>query len=190
MEHHFAQSGLLESIPESAPHPLAALLDRHEALERLQRMVDSAHRWGVEHIVCYLDLEDFRQVNEYGGRRAGDNVLGEIASWLRRRARPGDSVAWMGSDEFAVLMEDTPLLEGIRFGRSLRNALAGRSFRHGLRDYSVSASVGLVPVFPGSADAGGVLAAANAACLQAQEVYPSGLRVATARALGESRRLV
>ncbi len=190
MEHRFAQEVLLDAIPDIEQDPLPGLLSRMQAVERLQRLVESANRWGVEHVLCYVDLEDFRRVNADGGRGAGDTILNEIGVWLRQRIRPGDRVARMGSDEFAILMEDAPLLEGIRFGRSTRQGLARRSFRHGMGDFSVAASIGLVPIFRGCSDAADILAAADAACRQAQEVYPSGLRVATARAPGETRLLI
>ncbi len=183
MESQIRQGLDLGTLPVLGCNPPTGLIDSQEALERVQQLVESAERTGVEHAVCYVDLDDFQRINERGGRVAGDWVLTEIGARLLRHVRRQDAVARMGSDEFAVLLENTPLLEAIRIGRAIRDDLGGWNFVCGDGECSLAASVGVVPILSDSSDAVEVLSAADRACHAAREGYPARLRVATSRVL-------
>ncbi len=181
MENQLQQAVNDKASPWVGRDTRAGLVNSQEALERVQRLVESAAETGVEHAVCYIDLDDFRRINERGGWDAGDWVLSEVGARLHRHVRPGDTIARMGSDEFAVIMKRTPLLDAILVARAIRDDLAGWRFVCGKEECALAVSVGVVPIVRDSSDAVEVLAAADAASRAAREGFPRRLRVAAGR---------
>jgi diguanylate cyclase len=85
--------------------PLTGLANRVLFRDRLQHALA---RRGQQVAVLFLDIDDFKTVNDTAGHGAGDAVLISVAETLRRTVRPADTVARLGGDEFAVLMDDSP----------------------------------------------------------------------------------
>ena len=102
--------GLAREMSYQASHDaLTGLVNRAEFERRLETALDSARGEGVGHVVCYLDLDRFKLVNDTGGHIAGDNLLREIGALLKQRVRDSDTVARVGGDEFAMLLAGCPL---------------------------------------------------------------------------------
>ncbi len=118
--------------------PLTGLPNRTLLTDRLSQAVRAAARdQGSGVAVLYLDLDDFKFINDTYGHAAGDEVLNEIARRLRSAVRPADTVARLGGDEYAVVAEGLPAPDAIALAGRVREALLPP-----IGELSVSASIG------------------------------------------------
>ena len=102
--------GLARQMSYQATHDaLTGLVNRHEFERRLQEAIDSGHRGDGQHVLCYLDLDHFKLVNDTSGHVAGDSMLREVAKLLRDAVRDSDTVGRLGGDEFGLLLIGCPL---------------------------------------------------------------------------------
>jgi len=162
--------GLAREMSYQASHDaLTGLVNRAEFERRLGTALDSARGEGVGHVVCYLDLDRFKLVNDTGGHIAGDNLLREIAAMLKQRLRDSDTVARVGGDEFAMLLAGCPLDKAQQIATDVCQAVAGHQFAWQDRVFDVGVSVGLVEVGKDSGSAESVLSAADSACYVAKQ---------------------
>jgi diguanylate cyclase (GGDEF)-like protein len=100
---------LYEELRRQALHdPLTGLANRTLFRDRVGHALERSSRDGSTIAVLFLDLDDFKTVNDGLGHLAGDRLLGHVAQRLSHGLRPGDTVARLGGDEFAVLLERTP----------------------------------------------------------------------------------
>jgi diguanylate cyclase (GGDEF)-like protein len=140
----------------AATDPLTGIPNRRAFLERVARAVDDA-AWGHRTVVCLVDLDGFKAVNDCGGHAAGDAMLEAVAMALGGVLRETDTVARLGGDEFAVLADTSVGSSGEALAERLRAAVA----RVG-GDRGVTASVGVAEVEPGD-DVGDLMHRADAA---------------------------
>jgi diguanylate cyclase (GGDEF)-like protein/PAS domain S-box-containing protein len=137
--------GLAREMSYQASHDaLTGLVNRAEFERRLSTALDSARGEGVGHVVCYLDLDRFKLVNDTGGHIAGDNLLREIAALLKQRVRDSDTVARVGGDEFAMLLAGCPLDKAQQIAADVVQAVASHQFAWQDRVFDVGVSLGLV----------------------------------------------
>ncbi|WP_320822738.1 EAL domain-containing protein [Reinekea sp.] len=148
---------------------LTGLVNRREFEDRLTRVLDSARHDKTEHVLCYLDLDQFKVVNDTCGHLAGDEFLRQIAGMLESHIRKRDTLARLGGDEFGLLMEHCDLHEGRRVGNSLRDAVAEFRFVWEGKTHTVGVSIGVVCIVDDVGDMTDVLKAADAACYVAKE---------------------
>lgn len=148
---------------------LTGLLNRREFEVRLKRAVGSARDEERGHALLYLDLDEFKVINDTCGHLAGDEMLKQVTARLRAGVRRADSLARLGGDEFGVLLEDCPLARARQTAEVLRRSL--REFRFSYQDqvFEVGVSIGLVPIDIASADLAQVMSAADAACYVAKD---------------------
>jgi diguanylate cyclase (GGDEF)-like protein/PAS domain S-box-containing protein len=162
--------GLAREMSYQASHDaLTGLVNRAEFERRLETALDAARGEGVGHVVCYLDLDRFKLVNDTGGHIAGDNLLREIGALLKQRVRDSDTVARVGGDEFAMLLAGCPLDKARQIAEDVVQAVAGHQFTWQDRVFDVGVSVGLVEVGKDSGTAESVLSAADSACYMAKQ---------------------
>ena len=162
--------GLAREMSYQASHDaLTGLVNRAEFERRLETALDSARGEGVGHVVCYLDLDRFKLVNDTGGHIAGDNLLREIGALLKQRVRDSDTVARVGGDEFAMLLAGCPLDKAQQIAEDVVQAVAGHQFAWQDRVFDIGVSVGLVEVGKDSGSAESVLGAADSACYIAKQ---------------------
>lgn len=145
----------------AATDPLTGIPNRRTFVERVQRAVDAAG-WGHQAVVCIVDLDGFKGVNDRDGHAAGDAVLTAVASILGGAVRETDTVARLGGDEFAVLADVTAAFSGDMLAERLRQAVALVGTRDG-----VTASVGITDVQPGD-DVAELMHRADAAMYRAK----------------------
>lgn len=160
--------GLEREMTYLASHdPLTGLLNRAEFEAHLRRCLRAARENGAEHALGYLDLDEFKVVNDTLGHVAGDEMLKQIAGLLAVTVLPGDVLTRLGGDEFGVLMENAPAAEARDLAERMRAAVAG--FRFTWQDSVIEprVSIGLVPI-GGDGDSARILAAADAACYVAK----------------------
>jgi diguanylate cyclase (GGDEF)-like protein/PAS domain S-box-containing protein len=149
--------------------PLTGLLNRREFEQTLRRALTTARADGMQHAVCYLDLDEFKVVNDTCGHIAGDELLKRIGALLQWKAPEGVTLARLGGDEFGILIENRPLSAARRIAEDLRREIAGFRFHWQDRVHETRVSIGLVPIGPDSPELDGVLSAADAACYVAKE---------------------
>jgi diguanylate cyclase (GGDEF)-like protein len=158
-----------EEVSWLATHdPLTDMVNQHEFMLRLDRVLRVAREQRSHHAVIYIDLDRFRRINDAEGHAAGDQVLRDVAIMLDVEVRRRDSVARIGGDEFALLLESCPLVEACGIAENIRRALEAYSYHGGHADYAVEASVGVVEVSENSVDSGTVLDQAERACNEAK----------------------
>ena len=162
--------GLAREMSYQASHDaLTGLVNRAEFERRLGTALDAARGEGVGHVVCYLDLDRFKLVNDTGGHIAGDNLLREIGALLKQRVRDSDTVARVGGDEFAMLLAGCPLDKAQQIAGDVVQAVAAHQFAWQDRVFDIGVSLGLVEVGKESGSAESVLGAADSACYIAKQ---------------------
>jgi diguanylate cyclase (GGDEF)-like protein/PAS domain S-box-containing protein len=149
--------------------PLTGLINRREFERRLQHCLDTARDEGRLHALFYLDLDEFKVVNDTCGHLAGDEMLKQVTSLLKARLRKTDTLARLGGDEFGVLLEDTQPDRAREVGLGLRNSVQQFRFSWQERLFEIGVSIGFVSITPETADMAHVLSAADAACYVAKE---------------------
>ena len=161
---------LSEKISYQATHDaLTGFINRRTFEERVQRVIDSARRDGSHHVLCYLDLDQFKVINDTCGHVAGDAVLRQLATLLLERVRTRDTLARLGGDEFAIIMEHCSLEQGKAVAEKVRAAVGGYPFSWSEAQFKLGVSIGVVPIDEGSADGPETLGAADSACYIAKE---------------------
>jgi len=149
--------------------PLTNLVNRLEFEKRLALALHTAVNQGRQHVVMYLDLDQFKIVNDTCGHAAGDQLLRQVSALLKEQVREGDSLARLGGDEFGVLLENCPMQEAIGIADKLRQCIADFRFVSEAKSFSIGASVGVVHVADGMMSLTDILSAADAACYMAKD---------------------
>ena len=160
--------------------PLTELPNRRLFNERLLHALDGREREGGELAVLFLDLDDFKNVNDSLGHPTGDQLLKAVASRLRHRMRAGDTLARIGGDEFLILLEDVDGAQGAAVtAQKLLDSFA-RPFPVAERELSLSASLGISLCPADGDDAETLIKNADAAVFRAKEAGRSQYQFYTA----------
>jgi diguanylate cyclase (GGDEF)-like protein/PAS domain S-box-containing protein len=173
--------GLTRQMSYQASHdPLTGLVNRREFERRLDEALKTG-RGGAGHVLCYLDLDRFKAVNDTSGHTAGDSMLREIAGILKEKLRDSDVVARVGGDEFGMLLIGCPLEKARQIADDVCAAI--RDYRFVWRDkiFTVGVSVGLVQIGPESGSIEDMLSAADSACYIAKQQGRGRVHVYSAR---------
>src|SRR6266480_3236099 len=125
---------------EATHDALTGLVGRKEFEERLARVLAEAAAGVAEHVVCYLDLDRFKLVNDSCGHEAGDDLLRKIARLLGGRLRSRDTLARLGGDEFGVLLEYCSLTKAEEIAGKLQRAIEDFRYAWGERSFSLGAA--------------------------------------------------
>ncbi|MGH8143428.1 MAG: EAL domain-containing protein [Steroidobacteraceae bacterium] len=161
--------GLARQMSYQAAHDgLTGLVNRREFERRLQEALDVAHRGDGAHVLCFLDLDRFKFINDTSGHIAGDAMLRETAKILRGAVRDSDTVSRLGGDEFGMLLVGCPLEKAQQIAADVCRAV--NDFRFVWKDkiFDVGVSIGLVEIARDSASMEEALAAADSACYVAK----------------------
>ncbi len=184
--------GITQQMSYQASHDaLTGLVNRREFERRLAEALEVARAGRQSHVVCYLDLDRFKAVNDTSGHLAGDNMLREIAALVREAVRDSDTVARLGGDEFGVLLIGCPLEKARQIADDIWRAIGEYRFVWRDRIFSVGVSIGLVEVNRESNSLDEILGAADSACYVAKRQGDSHVHVysahdeAVARSRGE-----
>jgi diguanylate cyclase (GGDEF)-like protein/PAS domain S-box-containing protein len=148
---------------------LTGLVNRREFENRLERALRSAKARETSYALCYLDLDQFKIVNDSCGHSAGDALLGQLGALLKSKIRWRDTLARLGGDEFGVLLESCSLEEAMQTAESLRLAIGEYKFMWDERSFRLGVSIGVVPITADNEDVAALLSAADSACAAAKE---------------------
>ena len=162
-----------ELLYHSSHDTLTGLVNRAEFEHRLRRALESTRLRNVlravgarktEHVLCYLDLDQFKLINETCGHVAGDELLRQLGNMLTDQIRRRDTVARLGSDEFGILMEHCSLEQAHRVAENIRRAVEDFQFVWDDKQYSIGVSIGLAPLNEYTDSITSALKAADGAC--------------------------
>jgi diguanylate cyclase (GGDEF)-like protein/PAS domain S-box-containing protein len=174
--------GLARQMTYQASHDaLTGLINRAEFERRLESSLKAARGEDVDHVLCYLDLDRFKAVNDTCGHLAGDNMLREIAGLLKEKVRDSDTVARLGGDEFGMLLVGCPLDKARQIADDCCNAVAGHRFVWQDRIFDIGVSVGLVEIGHETGSPESALSAADSACYVAKQKGRGRVHVYSAR---------
>ncbi len=148
---------------------LTGLLNRTGFDEALHRLWQDARDAGERHCLLYIDLDQFKVVNDTSGHQAGDELLRQLATLMRHNLRASDVLGRLGGDEFGVLLAHCDAATGEQLGDKLRRVIKAYRYAHGERLYQVGASIGLVEIDASWTDPAQVMSAADAACYAAKD---------------------
>ncbi|MDX5297725.1 MAG: EAL domain-containing protein, partial [Gammaproteobacteria bacterium] len=148
---------------------LTDLANRREFERRLELALQSCRERGVEHMLIYLDLDQFKVVNDTCGHTAGDELLKQLTGVLSRHIRNSDTLARLGGDEFGILLDSCDATHAVHLAEKLRKAVEQHRFVWSERTFVLSISVGLVPVTAESASTAELLSQADIACYAAKD---------------------
>ncbi|MEX0709333.1 MAG: EAL domain-containing protein [Woeseia sp.] len=148
---------------------LTGLVNRREFENRLERALKSARARETSYALCYLDLDQFKIVNDSCGHSAGDALLGQLGALLKSKIRWRDTLARLGGDEFGVLLESCSLDEAMQTAETLRLAISEFKFMWDDRSFRLGVSIGVVPIAAENEDVAALLSAADSACAAAKE---------------------
>ncbi len=158
-----------EATHQAAHDSLTGLVNRREFEKRLQRALASAKEEFNEHMLIYLDLDQFKIVNDTKGHVAGDELLRQLAVLLKSHMRHRDTLARLGGDEFGILMEHCPPAKGAAVAESLQRVIREFQFLWADQSFRIGASMGLVPIDATCGDITEIMRRADAACYAAKD---------------------
>lgn len=174
-------------VYQASHDALTGLINRREFEQRLERLLQSAVQQGREHALCYMDLDQFKVINDSCGHSAGDELLRQLALLLKSNLRERDTLARLGGDEFALLLENCELDDAIQVADLFRAEVQRFRFKWGERIFAVGISVGMVAITRDSGTAANLLSAADAACYVAKDRGRNQIHVYEGRDLDLAR---
>lgn len=157
-------------IHHQATHDaLTGLINRHQFNIELQQQIDHAKTHDSKHVLCYLDLDQFKAVNETCGQAAGDELLKQISSRLHTDIRLGDILARLGGNEFGLILQNCPVAVASGIAEKIIHSISSYEFNWEGNTFTIGVSVGIVPVNSQSGNINEVMKHADAACHTARE---------------------
>ena len=158
-------------VAHDAKHDsLTGLVNRREFEKRLERALKSAKERNVSHILCYLDMDQFKIVNDTAGHAAGDEMLKQISGLLSDSFRQRDTVARLGGDEFGLLVENCQLDDAMAICDKILTEINQFLFVWDDNRFHIGASIGVVPITPDKENIGQLLSQADIACYAAKDL--------------------
>jgi diguanylate cyclase (GGDEF)-like protein/PAS domain S-box-containing protein len=161
---------LADALSFQATHdPLTSLINRHEFERRLGIAFSTAHDLKQSHALLYLDLDQFKIVNDTCGHDAGDELLRQLSTVLQRHIRSRDTLARLGGDEFGVLLEQCSIDDALKVADTLRRDVEGFRFVWADQSFLIAASIGVVGLTSDTVSITELLSAADTACYAAKD---------------------
>jgi diguanylate cyclase (GGDEF)-like protein/PAS domain S-box-containing protein len=147
---------------------LTEIMNRRTFEQTLTRTIASTRQTKQEHVLCCLDLDQFKIINDTCGHVAGDQLLQQVTALLKQRVRSTDTLARLSGDEFGILFHQCSLEQAAVAANTLRERLQETPFTWQGKLFNISASIGLVSIDARIQDAPMALSAADAACFSAK----------------------
>ena len=163
------QRKLTQKLAYQAAHDsLTGLLNRDEFENRLSKILAST-RQDDTHALLYLDLDQFKVINDTCGHSAGDELLRQVTALLHSKLRSRDTLARLGGDEFGIILEHCPKNEALQVAHMLRELV--QNFRYQWQDktFTIGVSIGLFPINQNNESLSNALIAADSACYVAKD---------------------
>lgn len=161
---------LAQQLSWQANHDsLTELVNRRRFEQLLEEAIISVREDSQEHTLCYLDLDQFKVVNDNCGHLAGDELLRQLSILLKTQVRNSDILARLGGDEFGILLHQCPIEVGEQIADKIRRII--QEFRFVWQDntFRIGVSIGLVAIDDNTNNLNSLLSAADAACYAAKD---------------------
>jgi len=149
---------------------LTGLINRTEFEQQLDNAIRQARQTSVEHALLYLDLDQFKVVNDTCGHVAGDELLRQLANLLGQQVRSADTLARLGGDEFGVLLKRCQIPKAMSIAHVLRETIKDFRFAWDNKTFEIGVSIGVVPITSSSGSRNELLSAADIACYAAKDL--------------------
>jgi len=157
-------------MSHQANHDSLTGIANRQAFEKFVRdLLADAEQQNSDHALCYLDLDQFKVVNDTCGHAAGDELLRQIAIQLSNQIREHDSIARLGGDEFGVLLQDTKIEQAISTAERMRQCVEDFRFHWKDKLFRIGVSIGLVPITGTNGSFSDLLSNADTACYIAKD---------------------
>ncbi len=157
---------------------LTGLLNRRAFEREFELLITGSTDTKVNNAVLYLDLDQFKIVNDTCGHAAGDELLCQLTAIFTKQLRQTDLIARLGGDEFGVLLKNCNMTGATRVAEALREAAENFQFSSQGKVFSVGVSIGAVPIKYDSGSMATILSTADMACLEAKNAGRNQVRVA------------
>jgi len=161
---------LTRKLTYQASHDdLTGLYNRREFERRLQHALELNDDQNTPIAICYLDLDQFKIINDTCGHIAGDELLHQLGKTLQAEVRESDTLARLGGDEFGILLQGCSFEDAERLANKLKNVINHFRFVWGGKTFQIGVSIGVVPLTPKTHTVTEALSAADVACYAAKE---------------------
>ncbi len=158
---------------------LTGLINRREFEHRLEQAILTGKLHDKQHTLLYLDLDQFKVVNDTCGHSAGDELLRQLTSMLQAQLRQSDTLGRLGGDEFGILLDGCAAVPALRIADGLRKTVSDFRFVWLDKVFAVGASIGLVAFGRGDATLADILRMADSACYVAKDKGRNRIHVYT-----------
>lgn len=159
-----------KQLSHQATHDsLTGLMNRSAFESRVVEVINNAKLEDTNHVLCYLDLDQFKLVNDTCGHVAGDELLRQLSVILSAHIHRGDVLARLGGDEFGLLLYGCPIEKGVEIAETVRELIHDFRFPWNDRLFAVGVSIGLVNISKDTEDLRQLLSLADAACYAAKD---------------------
>jgi diguanylate cyclase (GGDEF)-like protein/PAS domain S-box-containing protein len=173
---------------DAAHDTLTGLVNRREFEVRVERALASAKERGAVHVLCYLDLDQFKIINDTSGHAAGDELLKQVANLLGGLFRHRDTLARLGGDEFGLLLENCPLERGVTIANEVVAQVHQMPFAWESHVYQIGVSIGIVPISAATEGLAQALSQADVACYTAKDLGRGRVHVYQWREIESTQR--
>ncbi len=157
--------------------PLTGLLNRQSFTADLESAIEEYRKGNTPRVLCYINIDHFKLVNDTCGHRGGDSLLQWITSLLREETRESDILGRLGSDEFGILLNNCKLSKAQRIARNIHERLGNLSFNWKDRSFGIALRIGVIPLTSDIGNVDDLLFTADHACLQAREIGGSQIYI-------------
>ena len=148
---------------------LTGLANRREFERRLQHALDDRQRNGTDHALLYVDLDQFKVVNDTCGHAAGDQLLCQLSSGVKQRLRSGDLLARLGGDEFGILLAGCVAADAMSLAELIRQRISEQRFPWKDKVFAINASIGVLCLTDHQTTVDDAMSAADQACYLAKD---------------------
>jgi diguanylate cyclase (GGDEF)-like protein len=137
-------------------------------MDRLREEIDRTRRYGTPFAVAFIDIDNFKRINDEHGHLSGDDILQQLTQACVKQVREIDTLARIGGEEFALLLPQTTAEDAERLVERLRAGVAATRTKIGDRWLEITVSIGLTSAAEGALDVNGILRVADEALYAAK----------------------
>lgn len=156
---------------------LSGLVNRRGFELHLSQAMETKQIENAEHVFCYLDLDQFKVINDTCGHIAGDELLRQISQLLKKHIRSHDVLARLGGDEFGILMLDCNIENAKQLAQNLIDRVNQYRFLWEERPFAISVSIGIAPISESINNSNDLLRTADIACYAAKDAGRDCFRI-------------